>query len=219
MFAIASAPARLADALSALERSVNAVLPLGAAAGVLLAAVGIAALTVATRHRLTLAVVGGAALGALAALTLSGALRLHLGIPPLASAAVGAVVGAAACGLFPSMLPLGVGALLGALLGASFPVGGRAAVGQAAAALGLGFVALLWAREVAAAFASLAGGLLLGAGLLATFGAHPLARELAGHPFALLAFAVVTGVAGAALQSGRGEPERLHGSERPAQEA
>lgn len=217
VFAV-SASARFADALSALENSVTAVVRLGVAGGLVLAAVGIAALTVATRHRLVLAVAGGAALGALAALALSDALRLHLGIPPIASAAAGAVAGAAACGWFPSMLPLGVGALLGALLGASFPLGGRAALGQAVAAAGLGFVCLLWAREVAAAFASLAGGLLLGTGIIATFGAHPLAREMAGHPFALLAFAVVAGVAGAALQSARGPVYRpFDGPERPAE--
>ncbi len=62
---------------------------------------------------------------------------------------------------------------------------------------------LLIARGAGALFASLGGGLLLGAGLLAACGTRPFARELAGRPFAVLAFAVVTGIAGAAFQISR----------------
>lgn len=214
----ASGPAT--GVLAVVEDCVRAALRLGAAGGAVLSAVGIVALTVATRHRRALAVAGGAALGALTALALSGALRMHLGVGPLVSVSAGAIAGAAACGWFPAAFPFGVGALPGALLGAFFPLAGRAALGAAVGALGMGFVALLNARAAASAFASFAGGLLLGTGILATFGAHPLAREVAARPFALVAFAVVAGVAGTALQSARGDgPPAVAGPDQPTEQA
>jgi len=42
--------------------------------------------------------------------------------------------------------------------------------------------------------------------LVALLGSRPLAGEVAERPFALLAFALVTGIAGAAFQLARSEP-------------
>ncbi|MFL5366603.1 MAG: hypothetical protein ACJ781_14115, partial [Myxococcales bacterium] len=70
----------------------------------------------------------------------------------------------------------------------------------AAGALAAGLVGLLLARVVSAAAAGLGGAFALGLGLLACFAETPLARELAGRPAALVGFALVLGIAGAALQ-------------------
>jgi hypothetical protein len=102
--------------------------------------------------------------------------------------------------------PLAAGALPGALLGVHVPIGGRAALGAAVGGLVAGLVALLFARPVAIGVASFLGGFAMGLGLVGLLPDHAIGLALARHPFALVAIAVVLGVAGSAFQLGRGEP-------------
>jgi hypothetical protein len=172
----------------------------GLTAGIPLVLAGLLALTVATRGRRILALVGVAGLGAAAAALLRGQISVHLGLSFGPAAALLAGVGAAVGALFPAAFSFGAAALLGALLGPLIPLGGRPALGAAAAGLAAGLIGLALARAVAATVASLAGGLLLALGLVASFAARPIARELAGRPAVLLGFALVAGIAGAAFQ-------------------
>lgn len=132
-----------------------------------------------------------------------------------AGAFVGAAAGGVACGRYPWAFPVAAGALPAALLGATVPLGGRAAFGAGAGALLGGIVGLAFARFVAAAFASAVGGVLLAAGAVAAAAPRPLARELAAHPFALAALALVCAIAGTAYQLARAgappavSPQRL----------
>ena len=176
----------------------------GLGAGIPLCLVGAVALTVAARRRRPLAVVGLAGVGALAALLLRGPLAFHLGLSAGPAAAALAAAGAIAGALFPEAFPFAAAALVGAVAGTSIPLGGRTALGGAAAARVAGLLGLALARYVAATAASLAGGLLLGLGLVASFARLPLARELAGRPAAILGFALVAGIAGAAFQLSAG---------------
>jgi hypothetical protein len=203
---LAASVSRLGEALAALGRAAAWAHGAGPVAGALLAIVGVLALTVALRAPRPLAVAGGALVGALAGLAVRGPLALHLGLAATTSAAAGAAVAAAACGLLPPLFPFAAGALPGALLGLHAPLGGRAALGAAVGGLVAGAIALVFARPVTAIVAALAGGLAFGTGLLALLGARPLGEELASRPLALLAFALVTGIAGAAFQLARGEP-------------
>lgn len=191
---------RLTELLAGLEALAAVVRPLGRVAGIALALTGLVALTVATRRRRPLAVVGGAVLGALAALALREALRAHLGVAPPLAAGIAAAAGAAAGGLVPAAFPFAVLALPGALLGLEVPLAGRSLLGAAAGGLVAGIVGLLLSRGVAATASSVAGGILVGLGLLALAGPARLAQEIAARPFALIAFAAVTGIAGAAFQ-------------------
>jgi hypothetical protein len=176
---------------------------LGLGAGAGLAAVGLLALTVGTRQRLVLGVVGGALLGALVAVAAREPLGLHVGASPLTAALALAFAGAVLCGLVPAALAFGVAALPGAVLAAQVPLAGSYALGAAVGGVVAGVLGLVGARSVTAAFAGLAGGLLLALGLLAAGGASPLAHELARRPALIVGFALVTGVAGAALQLAR----------------
>ena len=176
---------------------------LGLALGAPLALAGLALLAAGTRQRRALAAVGLAAVGALAALLLRRPLAAHLGLSPGVAAAACAGAGAIGGLLVPAALPFGLAALPGALAGSHLPLGGRAEVGAAAGALAAGIVGLLLARVVTAAAAGLGGGLALALGLLGCFRTESLARELAGRPAAVLAFALVVGIAGAALQLAR----------------
>ncbi len=209
--AAAAPPDRLGEGLADLVRLVLLARALGVAGGLALAAAGLAALTVADRLRRPTAALGGALVGALAALSLRGLLAAHLGLSPAVAAAVGAGAGGLAGALLPPLFPAAAGALVGALLGAHLPLAGRAALGAAAGGLVGAALALLGARAVTVGVAVLSGGLALGAGLLALGGAHPLAVELAGRPFALLGFALVAAVAGAAFQLSRAAPGRGDG--------
>jgi hypothetical protein len=103
----------------------------------------------------------------------------------------------------PGAFPFAAGALPVALVGAEVPLAGRAVVGAAAGALLLGLAGLALGRVVSAAFASLCGGALLAAGVVAAFGKAPFARELAERPAALAGAALVLAVAGAAFQLAR----------------
>lgn len=199
---LAAAPAeRLADALGALVRLTLTARVLGGVGGIALAVAGVAALALADRFRRPAAALGCAAAGALAALAARGLLAANLGLTSSATAAgIAALIGGAAGGLAPVTFPALAGALVGALAGVHVPLGGSAALGGAAAGLVMAALGLLFARALAAILWAAAGGLLLGLGLLTAAGPRPLAAELAGHPFALLAFAVVTAIAGAAYQ-------------------
>jgi hypothetical protein len=191
---------RLSELLAGLAALAGAVLPLGTAAGSALALTGVVALTVATRWRRPLAVGGGTVVGVLAALALRGWLVEHLAASPLAATLVLAAAGAVGCAAIPAAFPFAAAALPGALLGAEVPLAGRSVLGAAAGALLAGVVGLALARFVSAAFASLVGGVLLGLGLVASFGRTPLARELAGRPAANAGLALVLAIAGAAFQ-------------------
>lgn len=189
--------------LSGVARLAGGALPLGLSLGVPLSLAGFAALVAGTRRGRPLAVVGLAALGALGAVLLRGPLSAHLGLGATAAAGALAAAGAVAGALAPAVLPFCLAAVPGALAGANLPLGGRAAYGAAAGALAAGLVGLLLARVVTAAAAGLGGGLALGLGLLACFDQDPLARELAGRPAVVVGFALVVGIAGAALQLSR----------------
>lgn len=203
--AVAAAPAeRLGDVLGALVRLSLTVRALGVPAGIALALAGVVALALADRLRRPAAALGCAAAGALAALAARGALAANLGMTSSVTAAgLAALIGGAAGGVAPVAFPALAGGLAGALAGVHLPLGGSAALGGVAGGLVMAALGLLFARALAAVLWAAAGGLLLGLGLLAAAGPRPLAAELAGRPFALLAFAVVTAVAGAAYQLSR----------------
>jgi hypothetical protein len=185
----------------------------GPSAGIPLCLAGAIALTVAARRRRPLAIVGLAGVGAVSAVLLGGPIRFHLGLTAAQAAALLAACGAVAGAIFPSTFPFGAAALVGAVAGSWVPLAGRSALGAAAAGLVAGLLGLALARIVAAAAASLAGGLLLALGLLASFAARPLARELTARPAAILGFALVAGIAGAAFQiAGRASPREGSGA-------
>lgn len=192
-----------AQILSGVAELAERVRPHGLALGVPVALAGLAALLAGSRRRRPLAVAGLAAVGALAAVLLRRPLSAHLGLSPAAAAGGLAALGAVAGVVAPAALPFCVAAVPGALAGANLPLGGRAAYGAAAGALAAGLVGLLLSRLVAATAAGLGGGLALAVGLLGCFQADPLARELAGRPAVVVGFALVVGIAGAALQLAR----------------
>jgi hypothetical protein len=199
---------RIAELFAGVAALAGAVVPLGPAAGVPLAAVGVLALTVGTRWHRPLAVAGGAAIGALAALALRGFAAAHVGLSPGPTTVLLAAAGAVAGAVLPGAFPFAAAALPGALLGADVPLAGRAAAGAAAGGLIAGLLGLAFGRLVAAAFASACGGLLLAVGLVATLGRAEIARELMGRPAVLVGVALVLAVAGVALQaSGPRTPE------------
>jgi hypothetical protein len=186
----------------------------GALAGVALVVGGLLALLAADRLRRPVAFLGGAGVGALAALSAGSSLPAAFSVTSWAwlAAAVAGVASAIAPPLFSAL----AGALVGAHLGSHVAVAGRPAIGTAIAAAVGAALLLVGARSAAAVLASLAGGLALGVGLLALAGGRPIAAEVAARPVVLLAFAVVTGIAGAAYQLGAGrergrtpEPPRL----------
>ncbi|GAO03498.1 hypothetical protein [Anaeromyxobacter sp. PSR-1] len=192
------------DALAGLVRVALAARAFGWPLGLALVVVGLAALAASDRLRRPAAAVGGAVVGALAALAARRLLGPQLELSALASAGLGAAVLGAACAAMPPLFPAAAGALAGALAGVHLPIGGRAAVGAGLGALAAALLALAASRAVAVVLCALAGGLALGVGLLAAAGTRPIASELAIRPFALLGFAVVAGVAGAAFQLARG---------------
>jgi hypothetical protein len=202
---LAATTAGVIEAVAALADAAAALRPFGPWGGALVAAAGIAALTVGTRHARVLAVWGGTAVGVLAAFALHRPLQAGLGIAPSIATWVCALAGAAACGFIPKAFTFLAGALPGALVGAEI-LGG--AVGPVAGALlgGIGGVAA--GGLVTAAFASFTGGVLAALGLSAAFAPLAFAREIGARPFALAAVALVLGVAGTAFQARRGPPRR-----------
>jgi hypothetical protein len=201
--------AETVDALGALAHAMRAA---GPAVGFASVVAGMVLLSIVGRVPRVLAGAGGALVGVLAALAAQGAIAFNLALSPSVAVPVAAVVVGGACAAFPPLYPVAVGALPGALLGVHVPLSGRAAFGAAAGALAGGLVALVFARAVSLLFASLAGGLCVALGAVAVLSKHPLAAELAARPFALLAVALVLGVAGTAFQLAQVEPvprERL----------
>jgi hypothetical protein len=197
---------RLAEAADGLARAAGAARESGPAVGAAAVVAGLLTLTVFGRFPRVLAGVGGAAVGALAALAARGAIASALGLStPLVPALGAAVVGAVAA-VLPPVYPLAVGALPGALLGVHAPIGGRAALGAAVGGLVAGLAALVFATPVGIGFASFVGGLAVALGGVGVLAHQPVGRELAAHPFALLAVAIVLGVAGTAFQLGRAAP-------------
>jgi hypothetical protein len=179
---------------------------LGPVAGVPLVVGGTAALTVAARRRVPLAVVGLAGVGALAAVLLRRPIGLHLGLSLGPAAVALATIGAAVGAVVPPAFPFGAAALVGGAAGSLVSLGGHPAFGALAAAIVAGVLGLALARIVAATAASLAGGLLLAVGLVASFPHRPIVRELAGRPAALVGLALVLGIAGAAFQIAGASP-------------
>ncbi|HVO21450.1 MAG TPA: hypothetical protein VMU15_19470 [Anaeromyxobacter sp.] len=205
---------QVAAALAGLARIAAWVRAAGPVAGIVAVAGGAVALVAADRLRRSVAFLGGAGAGALAAIAAGPWLSAWL--PPAGWAWLGAVLAGVASALAPPLFPALLGALVGAHLGIHAPVAGRPAVGGAIGAAVGAAILLMGARSAAAVLACLAGGVALGLGLLALAGARPPAAELAGSPVAVLCFAVVTGIAGAAYQLGGGrergrnlEPPRL----------
>lgn len=207
--------ARLSEVLDGLQGLAEAAPGVGVWGGLALVLAGLGALVLAHRAPRVAAAAGGAAVGALAALAMRPLLSAHLGVSMGTSAALLAAIGCAGCAALPAAFPAAALAVPAALFGAHVPVAGRAEIGAAVVGLFGGLVGLAAARVVSIVLASLAGGLLLALGMLATFDARPLAAELAVRPFALLGFALVTGIAGAAWQLGprppppAGAPRRL----------
>jgi hypothetical protein len=214
--AAAALRVELGLALEALGRLVSWLRGGGAWAGAGVALLGLVVLLAADRLRRTTAFLGGAAVGALAALALEGVLPSALSTAAWAWVLAGA--GAVAGALAPLLFPVLVGALAGGLLGMHLPLGGRPAIGASiGGVVGAGLLAV-GARSAAVVVASLAGGFLLGAGLVVLGGGRELAAEVAARPLVLLGFAVVAGVAGAAYQlaGARGRArERDRGPEAP----
>lgn len=186
--------------LSGVARLAGGAQALGLAVGAPLSLAGLVALVAGTRRRRPLAAVGLAGCGALAAVLLRGPLSAHLGLGEVAAAGALGAAGLVGGAMAPASLPFFLAAVPGALAGANLPLGGRAAYGAAAGALAAGLIGLLLARVVTATAAGLGGGLALALGLLACFDQAPLARELAGRPAVVVGFALVVGIAGAALQ-------------------
>lgn len=197
--------ARLLDAAGGVTRLVELLRGLGPAPSVAAAGLGIVALTMAGRFPRGLAAAGGAALGALAAYAFRAPLALHVGVSLAVAAPVVAVVAGAVCALSPLPFPVAAGALPGLILGLRVPIAGRAVLGGAVGALAAGLVALLFARPFAIGFASALGGLLVAAASVGLGGDRPLARDLAAHPLAVVALALVLAIAGAAYQLALGE--------------
>lgn len=214
--AAAALRVELGLALEALGRLVAWLQGVGAWGGAAVALLGLLVLLAADRLRRPTAFLGGAAVGALAALALARALPAALS--PVAWTWTLAGVGGVAGALQPRLFPALAGGLAGGLLGAHLHLGSSPALG---ASLGgaVGAVLLsIGARSVAVVLASLAGGLLLCAGLVALAGGRELAAEVAARPLVLLGLALVAGVAGAAYQlaGARGrERDRARGPEAP----
>lgn len=205
MNAVLDLAARALDGAGNVTRLVELLRGLGPAASAAAALVGLVALTVAGRFPRGLAATGGAALGALAAYAFRAPLAMHVGVSLPVALPVVAIVAGAACALAPLAFPLAIGALPGLILGLQVPIAGRAALGGAVGALLGGLVALLFARPFATGFASALGALLAVAAAVGAGGDRPLARDLATHPLAIVAFALVLAIAGAAYQLARGD--------------
>jgi hypothetical protein len=198
--------APVADAVALVGRAARASARLGPVAGAAAVVLGLVLLVVVGRWRRPIAGVGGTLLGALAALALERLVATRLGLPLPLSAALLAVAGGVGAFLFPVAFPFAAGALPGALLGAHAPLAGRAIFGAAVGGAIGGLVALLFARPVAIGFVSIAGGLLVALGTVGLFAESAFAADAIAHPFAIVALALVAGIAGAAYQLERREP-------------
>jgi hypothetical protein len=172
----------------------------------LLLGVGILYMLHGARNRYALAVPGGAVLGLAAARLLVLALN-GPGAPVQPEILwVSAGMVALACAGWPTIFPVAAAAIPGLAVGWLLPIAGRAWLGAAAGALGMGLLGAL-AREWVASLA--AGGLGAAAAIVGALGLlarSPIGLALAAHPVALLAIWAVLTVAGAAFHAGRAWP-------------
>lgn len=201
---LANAAARAEEALAGLSTLAAQATRLSTPAAAALGAAGLGLLLAGARSRRVIGAVGGAALGAAAALAAAGWAQARW--PELPRPAL-AAAGAAALGVlgarWPPLFVAAAGALPGALLGVAAPVADRPLLGLALGAAALGGVALLLAELTAVAVAASLGAGLLGGAALAFLGPGPEAAALAARPAVLVAWLVVVGAAGGALQWGR----------------
>jgi hypothetical protein len=169
-------------------------------AGLLLALLGLWALTLGSRFRRPVAVLGGAFFGAVAGYCASGWIASRLGI-----GSWGAVAGSAAAlvvlgGFVPTAFPSAVGAMAGVAVAAV--AGGPLAV----AAIVGGAAGILLARLFAAIGSAAMGAALLAVAFLVLGGPGPT-QFFGRYPLALLAATGVFTVAGAAFQHRRAWPK------------
>lgn len=201
---LAHAAARAEEALAGLSalatRSTGLATPAAAALGL----AGLLLLGFGARRREVVGAVGGAAIGALAALAAAGWLQARWPAAPRpALAAAGAAALGVLGGLWPPLFAFAAGALPGAVLGVAVPLGEQPLYGLLAGAAALGAASLVAAEFTAVAVAATLGAGLLGGALLALAGPRPEVSALAARPALLLAWLVVVGTAGGALQWGR----------------
>lgn len=201
---LASAAARLDEALGGLSWLAALASRRSLPEAGLLAVSGLLLLVAGARSRRVVGAVGGAGVGALAALAAAGWVQARWPeVPRPALAAAGAAALGVLGGLWPHLFVLAAGALPGAVLGVAVPVAERPLVGLAVGAAALGGLALVAAELTAVAVAAALGAGLLGGAVLALLGPRPEAEALAARPFVLLAWLVLVGAAGGALQWGR----------------
>jgi hypothetical protein len=171
-------------------------------AGLVLALLGLWALTIGSRFRRPVAILGGAFFGAVAGTCAAGWIASRLGIGSWGAVAASAAVLAVMSGLVPAAFPSAVGAMAGAAA--------AAVVGRAPATLtiaGIGAVAgILFARLFAALGSAAMGAGLLAVALLVLGGSGPT-QFFIRYPLALLAIAGAFTVAGAAFQHRRAWPK------------
>jgi hypothetical protein len=164
---------------------------------------GLVLLVVGARARRPVAVAGSAGVAAIAALWLAARLPAVKEVAPTTLAAGSAAAAAALAAVFPPIFPALAGALPVAVLVDLVSPSDRWPEAAAAGAL-LGAIAgLVFARTVAALVASGAGALAFAVGVAGALAGTGAGRALAAHPVAVLAVAVVLGVAGTAFQLSR----------------
>jgi hypothetical protein len=168
----------------------------------LAAALGLALLLAGSR----LGRILSAAAAALVGFFVGGAVARAIGGPfgPSTWAWAVAAALAVATALAPAVYPAALGAVGGALLGAEFPIAGRAMLGGAVGALAGVVVALLLRRLVVAGTAAAAGATLLAAVLLALATRYPALAILRERPVLLAAAGALLFVSGTAFQLGAG---------------
>ncbi|HEX7622730.1 MAG TPA: hypothetical protein VF400_04095 [Anaeromyxobacteraceae bacterium] len=162
---------------------------------------GLALLVAGIRLGRVLAAGGAAVVGFLAGLALWPGFELWnlpAATPAFAAAAVLGLLALASPELYPVLL----GLVPGALLGARVSLAGSAWVGAAAGGLVLALLAVLLRRIVLAATAAVAGAVLVAAALLALSRLVPALSFLGQRPTMLAGFAALLAVASTAFQVG-----------------
>ncbi len=169
---------------------------------VLAGAAGLALLVAGMRLGRFLTAAGGALIGWLAGGLLAPAVHgwLPAGLPPWIAAAM---LGLASF-LAPNVYPVVLGLVPGVLLGLRISLAGKAWLGGLAGGLALALLALWLRRLVLAATGALAGAVLVAASLLALARHVPALLVLARRPTLLAGLAAVLAVAGTAFQLGAG---------------
>jgi hypothetical protein len=171
-------------------------------AAALAAAGGIALLLGGARLGRVLAAAGGALVGWLAGGLVAPA--VHGWLPAWLPPSVGAAVLGFASALAPEVYPVVLGLVPGALLGLQVPLGGRPWAGAAVSGAALALLGALLRRLVMAATAAVAGAVLVAVALLAFSGRFTALAVLAQRPMVLAGLAALLAVAGTAFQLGAG---------------